>query len=175
MHHVALTLEQVIDLDLPSSPLKDTELRSDRWRAAHGGRQQTEVDALCALRPEILDRIVEDALAPFRDATLRRRAQEARSRAEMEMNRQLRAHSDYQTVCESILEAHGAVTAAIDRLRQCQGEGAEALSALGRTEIEPIEAEIEVDPPEPLFDSEDDYTIATRRLINHKKLNGSEP
>ena len=139
------------------------------------GREQTEIDALCALRPEILDRIVEAALVPFRDTTLRRRAQEARSRAEMEMNRRLRAHPDYQTVCESILEAHGAVIAAIDRLRQCQGEGAEALSALGRTEIEPIEAEIEVDPPEPLFDSEDDYTIATRRLINHKKLNGSEP
>ena len=32
----ALTVEQVRDLDLPSTPLKETEKRADRWRAAFG-------------------------------------------------------------------------------------------------------------------------------------------
>ena len=33
---MALTVEQVRDLDLPSTPLKETEKRADRWRAAFG-------------------------------------------------------------------------------------------------------------------------------------------
>ena len=44
----ALTVEQVRDLDLPSTPLKETEKRADRWRAAFGV-EQTEIDALATL------------------------------------------------------------------------------------------------------------------------------
>ena len=46
---VALTVEQVRDLGLPSSPLKTTEKRADRWRQAFG-IEQTEIDALATLR-----------------------------------------------------------------------------------------------------------------------------
>ena len=47
-----LTEEQVRKLDLPSTPLKETEKRADRWREAHGGLEQTEIDALATLRPD---------------------------------------------------------------------------------------------------------------------------
>jgi hypothetical protein len=40
---VALTYEQAVELKLPSTPLKATERRADKWRA-HWGHEQTEVD-----------------------------------------------------------------------------------------------------------------------------------
>ncbi len=51
VHPVALTLEQVRRLDLPSTPLKATEHRGDKWRAVMQ-HEQTEIDALAALNPE---------------------------------------------------------------------------------------------------------------------------
>ena len=58
---IALTEEQVRSLDLPSTPLKETEKRADRWREAHGGLEQTEVDALATLRPAVLREIIRAA------------------------------------------------------------------------------------------------------------------
>jgi hypothetical protein len=47
---VALTVDQVRELGLPSTPLKETEKRADRWREAFGV-EQTEIDALATLQP----------------------------------------------------------------------------------------------------------------------------
>ena len=48
VHRVALTLDQVRELNLPSTPLKTTEKRADKWRARME-HEQTEIDALgCA-------------------------------------------------------------------------------------------------------------------------------
>jgi hypothetical protein len=69
VYPVALSFEQARDLDLPSTPLKETERRADKWKA-RWGREQTEIDALAALRPEVLSGIVEAAIAPFHDFTL---------------------------------------------------------------------------------------------------------
>jgi hypothetical protein len=72
LHHVALTLGQVRRLELPSTPLKETELRGDHWRAVMH-HEQTEIDALAALRPQALRRIALDAIKPFYDGTLQER------------------------------------------------------------------------------------------------------
>jgi hypothetical protein len=69
---VALTAQQVRDLGLPSTPLKETEKRADKWREAFGV-EQTEIDALATLRPLDLERIVIEAIDPYYDATLSRR------------------------------------------------------------------------------------------------------
>jgi hypothetical protein len=61
---IALTVEQVKRLGLPSSPLSDKEKRAERWREAWGV-EQTEIDALAALQPDTLRQIIEDAIAPF--------------------------------------------------------------------------------------------------------------
>jgi hypothetical protein len=66
---VALTVQQVRDLGLPSTPLKETEKRADRWREAFG-IEQTEIDALATLRPRDLERIVEAAIEPYHDSSL---------------------------------------------------------------------------------------------------------
>jgi hypothetical protein len=76
VHRVGLTPDQVREYGLPSTPLKDTELRGDAWRAAMGVAQ-TEVDALASLRPDLLRRLARDAIAPFYDFELDRRVQAA--------------------------------------------------------------------------------------------------
>jgi hypothetical protein len=50
LHRVALTPDQVHELDLPSTPLKEGERRAGKWEQATG-LAQTEMDALIALRP----------------------------------------------------------------------------------------------------------------------------
>jgi len=75
---VALTVEQVEEYGLPSTPLKDTEKRADRWTAAMGVAQ-TEIDALAALQPDLLRRIAREATNDYFDPSLERRVREARS------------------------------------------------------------------------------------------------
>jgi hypothetical protein len=77
---VALTIEQVRDLRLPSTPLKADEKRADRWKDAFG-IEQTEIDALTA--PERMDdlrTILEQAFVPYFDFTLERRVARAKAR-----------------------------------------------------------------------------------------------
>ena len=72
----ALTVEQVRDLNLPSTPLKETEKRASRWREAFGV-EQTEIDALATLRPDDLREIVDRAFDPYFDRTLKARVDTA--------------------------------------------------------------------------------------------------
>jgi hypothetical protein len=89
----ALTVERVRELGLPSTPLKATELRANRWREAFG-QEQTEIDALATLRPNDLRRIVETAIEPYFDSTLAGRIQQARADWEAEAQRIIDEHVD---------------------------------------------------------------------------------
>lgn len=84
MHRVALTPDQVRELGLPSTPLKDTEKRAARWEQATG-TEQTEIDSAIALRPDDLARIARQAMDPFFDHTLASRFEQARQEWEAEM------------------------------------------------------------------------------------------
>lgn len=77
VRRVSLTPEQVGTYGLPSTPLKVTEKRADKWRQ-ETGIEQIEVDALASLRPDLLREIAESAIEPFYDLTLDRRVDEAR-------------------------------------------------------------------------------------------------
>jgi hypothetical protein len=81
VYAAALTPDQVKAYGLPSSPLKEEERRGDAWKRAFGV-EQTEIDALAALRPDLLRQIARDAIAPFYDRTLRRRCNQARDEYE---------------------------------------------------------------------------------------------
>jgi hypothetical protein len=74
---VALTVDQVREFGLPSTPLKPSERRGDRWRAAYGV-EQTEIDSLATLRPDLLARLLRDALDAHADPTLQERLNDAR-------------------------------------------------------------------------------------------------
>ena len=75
---IALTVEQVGELGLPSTPLKESEKRANRWRQSFGV-EQTEIDALATLRPNVLRQIIEAAFAPYYDISLEERVDEART------------------------------------------------------------------------------------------------
>jgi len=76
VRHVGLLPEHVREYGLPSTPLKASEKRAAEWIAAYG-TEQTEIDSLAALRPDVLQRIAETAIAPFFDSGLAARVWQA--------------------------------------------------------------------------------------------------
>jgi hypothetical protein len=92
VYRVALTPDQVRSYGLPSTPLKATERRADRW-LQEMRVEQTEIDALAALNPELLRQIALDAVEPFYDYTLVHRVDEARAQwldqAQARLNEQI--------------------------------------------------------------------------------------
>ena len=164
----ALTVEQVRDLDLPSTPLKETEKRADRWRAAFGV-EQTEIDALATLRPDALREIVDRAFDPYFDRTLEQRVSDAED--------------------EWLVDAQAAMSEQVDDdlLSNLREQAAERLSEL-REEIDRINSQLHlavgehvlpaIEVPEPELDDDtprqalvsidQDWVEATRALIAHK-------
>jgi hypothetical protein len=170
LHAVALTLDQVREFDLPSTPLKETERRGDRWREIMG-REQTEIDALAALRPGVLRDIAKAAVEPFFDSSFAEREREAENEWRTEARARLEGHPEYQAVCTEIKEALAAVEAAVEHLGEVQKEGVSRLR-VASPKLPVIKPEIEAEAPPPLFTTADDFVTATTRLVNHKKLNG---
>jgi len=175
LHRVALTPEWVSaynrthDEPLPSSPLKETEKRGDKWRAAWG-IEQTEIDSLLTPgRRHILAHLVRDAITPFYDQTLDRRASEAR-----------RCWLD---------EAQAAVEAQTDaaQLEAVRADAARQLDDM-RRQIRELNEALRIDPGDirippfsipradvdgmgalpPLLDSRWDFAAQCRRLIASK-------
>ena len=167
----ALTIEQVRDLRLPSTPMKKGEKRATRWKQAFG-IEQTEIDALTA--PERMDdlrEIIERAFVPYFDFDLERRVAEAEARW--------------------IAAAREAIDAQVDadRLAAARTRAEELRAAVGdlNAELETIAADIELPPmevPEPEIDEDaprqalvgldHEWIEATEALIAHRSY-GDEP
>lgn len=166
----ALTREQCIDWDLPSTPLKETERRADKWLAAMG-REQTELDAAVALAPRQFAEAVANSLRQYHDPHVAARAAEVRSELQAEANQRL-------------VDQLGAET--LERIRAEAQTKLDALDGL----VGEINAAMQIDPSdlidlrtyspevlvgdtdeqvEPLFDTRLDYATATRRLIDRKR------
>jgi hypothetical protein len=118
VRRVALVPEQVKEYGLPESPLKDTEKRADDWEEKMGV-EQTEIDALAALQPDLLDQIARAGIAPFFDYSLADRVGAARR--------------------EWVAEARRVVEEQLDgaRLEHIRRDAAEKLAEL-ETEIDAI-------------------------------------
>jgi hypothetical protein len=166
---IALTVDQAIELGLPSTPLKESEARAEKWRAAFGV-EQTEIDALATLQPEVLRAIVLDAITPFRDATLRRRVFAAQMAWLEKAQANLDSHTDDEFLglvraeaAEKLLELKDEIERLNESLRQ---------STPADLDLPPIEI------PEPVIDtslhgvplvsSSWPWTEQTRRLIERK-------
>ena len=167
VHRAALTPEHVRTMDLPSTPMKETERRAGKWFKRFS-LEQTEIDSLATLRPDDLRQIVRDVVKPFRDKTLDGRVIEARRAWE----------EGAQAVIES---AEGADA---DRVRD---QAAEELERL-QSQIDDVLAGMQIDPsmyelppvqiptanpsptpaPEPLCSSDDTYADQTTRLMNDR-------
>jgi hypothetical protein len=127
LHPVALTLDQVRELNLPSTPLKETEMRASRWREVMR-HQQTEIDALAALNPDALTTIARDAIRPYYDPTLAERTHAAehdwRDECE-ELLERLPAYADARTAIEVALEP---LQQRAQKLEQLQDQAAALLA-----------------------------------------------
>jgi hypothetical protein len=170
VHRVALTLDQVGQFDLPSTPLKATEKRAGLWRAAMH-HEQTEIDALAALRPGILRQIAFDAVAPFFDFTLTTRCKAARTVWLSETAAKIDGDLDIAAAREKIGAAYAELATAVRAFNAVRDE---ALAGL-RTEFANLEATIpapgaviDVPAPDPLFTTADDFATASRKLIAQK-------
>jgi hypothetical protein len=172
---VALTIEQVQQFNLPDSPIKPGEKRAAAWRA-HWEREQVEIDALAALRPDLLDQIARDAVAPYFDATLERRFAQATALPD-ELTTWLRDLPAYRAAWTAIRGAHRHASRAINALNAKAVEHAAAVrkafdDSEDRPELPPIEIEPEIGPePEvgTVFDSRDRFIEATRKLQRIKR------
>ena len=65
---IVLTKEQVIQYSLPPIPIKDTDKRQDNFLNKYDVSGATELDALEALHPGELEKIIQQAVAPYRDS-----------------------------------------------------------------------------------------------------------
>jgi hypothetical protein len=168
VHHVALTLEQVQALELPSTPLKPTEPRAERWREAMG-HEQTEIDALAALNPDALTEIAREAIRPYYDATLSQRTAEAEEkwRDECEELLETEAYTNVRTKIELSLEL---IEQERQKLAELQDRAAALLADIQPPPIELPNAENDAPGLEPLFDSRTDFVTASQRLRRYKNL-----
>jgi hypothetical protein len=166
---VALTVEQVQRLGLPSTPLKDTEKRADRWREAFG-IEQTEIDALATLQPNVLAQIIEDAFEPYWDATLEARVEAAKAKWHKRAVKALVKQIDRDTLedlraeaADKLAELRDAIEDINNRLRLAAGDH------ITLPPVEVPEAEVDEDTPrQALIAFDDDWVSATRKLIRHK-------
>ena len=173
VRRVALMPEHVRLYGLPSTPLKETERRGDKWKAAMSV-EQTEIDALAALRPELLQQLAEQALVPFFDRTLFRRCVQARR--------------DWEDACQAAIDAQTDQ----DQLDRLRTEAEQTLATL-QAEVDRLNRELSIDPtgyelpapsiPEPeitvepdglpLVDSAWPWADQSRRLIASKAYDGA--
>jgi hypothetical protein len=171
VHRVALTPAQVGEYGLPSTPLKDTEKRADKWRAATG-TEQTEIDALASLRPDLLGQIARRALDGFYDHTL--------------AGRVVRYHSEWLGRAREMI----ATTFDLDRLAEIRRDAEEQLANM-REQIRELNDALRIDVDEgdlppivlpeasdpggnglPLLDSRWDFAEQCRALIDSKAYRG---
>ena len=82
---VALTAEQVAEFNLPRVPIKETEQRAGRFEERHG-EGAVELDALEALHPGLLRRILISEIERYHDGSLPSRANEMADETEAELN-----------------------------------------------------------------------------------------
>jgi hypothetical protein len=76
-----LTKEQVIAYRLPRIPIKDEDVRKGNFEDRHG-EGAVELDALEALHPGEFERIIREAIEPYRDPSLAEAFEEAQEEAQ---------------------------------------------------------------------------------------------
>jgi len=85
LNPVVLTKEQVTQYRLPRIPIKETDKRKNGFEDRFG-KGAVELDALEALYPGKLARIIEESIVQFRDGKLGQKIRDAWEEAEEELN-----------------------------------------------------------------------------------------
>ena len=169
VYRVALTPDQVREYGLPSTPLKETERRADAWQARMG-TEQTEIDALAALRPDLLRRIASDATLPFFDTSLDGRVGEARRAWLDEAQDRLAEQTDSDEMARLQVEAETKLSELREEIDALNDAMHLEVGSIALPDIVIPEPVIEAAPNGvPLIDSDDDWAEQTRGLILSKR------
>lgn len=170
VHAVALTLDQVRDWGLPSTPLKETERRADKWQEAMGW-EQTELDAAVALKPREFREVVRKSLEQYHDNTVHHRAWEMAEEMAEKANARLADIIDSESMAEIRYRVE-------KRLAEIQNLVDEVNASLS---IDPEDIGLDLPPApdvmvgdwratqDPLLDTAEDWSLNTRRLIARKQ------
>ena len=168
---VALTIDQVHELQLPSTPLKEGDKRRERWVEAFDV-EQTEIDSLTT--PDQMDdlrTIIEQAFVPYFDFDLEDRV----AAAEAEWTAAAQEAIDEQADANRLAAARERaeeLRAAIDELE------AELTAIADPIELPPIEVpqvEIDDDPArQALVYLDQGWISATKALIERKKYGNDD-
>jgi len=92
--NLEILIPQAGKWQLPSTPLKETEKRADKWMQRQGW-EQTELDAAVALVPKEFSAVVEASLLQYYDTSLGNRSAELKQLLENEANNELDLSSAY--------------------------------------------------------------------------------
>ncbi|MEO6624975.1 MAG: hypothetical protein ABIN37_09100 [Burkholderiaceae bacterium] len=166
----ALLADQVRTLGLPETPMKATEKRAGKWRERFGC-EQTEIDALATLQPEVLVNIVERDLQPYFDSTLQRRQRQAYETARQETQRRIDQemvlHEERLAVAEALMQdaarAFDAATEYATPLFEQIADNIEpAVPAVVQPELD------EAAFSKPLFSSRNSFDVTTAILLEEK-------
>lgn len=115
---VVLTTDQVERYNLPRVPVKDTDLRKANFEAAYG-QGQVELDALEALYPGELARIMRKAILQYYDPTLTQRALKQREALTEALRGEIEAVlEDYTPSLNELTAAYFALLANFNATRE---------------------------------------------------------
>ena len=188
LHPVVLTADQVATYNLPRIPVKDSDKRKANWIATQGAGA-VELDALEALHPGELARIVKETILHYYDETLTKRAKRQKRNLEERLDEEWEAvtdtrreeidelETDYgglladfaetrERFADLVAEFQPELDAYTERLADLRKRG-ETLYDLVADELESVDVDLEDDEyclPEPeLPDEPDDLLFDSRR------------
>jgi Histidine kinase-, DNA gyrase B-, and HSP90-like ATPase len=174
---VGLNIDHVKKYNLPDSPIKTSEPRAQAWRE-RWGCEQVEIDALAALRPDVLDQIARDAVAAYFDFSFGARYTDAvkLSDEQLEWFSEQPAYSKAEAL---VRKAHKLAQRATAKLSAAISSAVKALRNVVENEAEKlddvdIQPELDDELGQTIFDSSDDFVTATRKLQNLKALSAAE-
>lgn len=160
LYSLALTAAQVTQFKLPRVPIKESERRREAFEATHG-TGAVELDALEALVPGELARIVEEALAPFFDPHLEDAIDAADEAAHvLAYWATMNVHSAHEEAIAAARDEWQAISEAIVRWRAAHAGTWQAI----REDLQGVEIDLDFpdacvpdDAAWPLFDSRRGY------------------
>jgi vacuolar-type H+-ATPase subunit H len=174
---LVMTEEIEEEFQLPGAPLDDGDHKFGERR---GRSTKVELDALEALHPGELRRIVEDRISDYRDGTYEGRLAAAEDLAEAIVSnareeaaedsweRLNEANEAINEIYDEIREEHG------ERLQELQGQLEETIEEINNIELDvdlPDRPDPEVDPPDEsnvLFDSSRNFADQLDHYRHHR-------
>jgi hypothetical protein len=171
---IVLTKEQCEKYNLPRSPAKDTDRRTPGWEERHG-EGITELDALEALHPGVLEEILVEEIERYYDGDLDDRIEAVTAEVQADLDditkRIHRKHAKALAALDAEREVHAATLKTFEKKvaktlnKMKQDLEAEAPDPNDADWPEPTEGD---EDPDPLFDSTRDYVTQIRRYKKHQ-------